>query len=244
MPCAGRPVAPRTKLRQQQVDVAARGRELRLQQHAGEERAEEAARARPGRRLRRSSACSAGRLGARRSSRATGEYAGAERRSAASAARSPQRPDAARASVSGDRARDAAAGSTTRCARPSCRTTGAGPEPAELQGGQVEVRGPRIAGVEHLEAAVDDEAVDPLGAQPPTGVRRRPRARARRSPAAARRTAADSPARPAPTTTTSARDGGGTGTEPRRSRRGRHERRRPVDNAGGRSAATVLRSPA
>ena len=46
----------------------------------------------------------------------------------------------------------------------------AGPEPAHLQRGDVEVGDPRVAGVQHLEAAVDDEAVDPLGRQPPAGV--------------------------------------------------------------------------
>jgi hypothetical protein len=45
-----------------------------------------------------------------------------------------------------------------------------GPEPAEVERRQVQVRGARVARVQHLEAAVDDEPVDPFGRQPATDV--------------------------------------------------------------------------
>lgn len=44
---------------------------------------------------------------------------------------------------------------------------GSGFEVAEAEPFEVEVGDPRIAGVEDLEPLVDDEAVDPLGRQPP-----------------------------------------------------------------------------
>ena len=43
---------------------------------------------------------------------------------------------------------------------------GAGEEPAQLERVQIEVGRPRVAGVQDLEAAVDEEAVDPVGRQP------------------------------------------------------------------------------
>ena len=43
-------------------------------------------------------------------------------------------------------------------------------EPAEFERVQVQVGGAGIAGVEHLEAPVDDEAVDAFGGQPPADV--------------------------------------------------------------------------
>ena len=110
------------------------------------------------------------------------------------------------------------------------------PEPPQIEGGQVEVGGhPRVAGVEHLEAAVDDEAVDPLGGS--AGHRRGTPASSTCTshPAAARRVAADSPASPAPTTTTSARDGGGTASTCS-SRARSWTSARPVDNLGGEPA--------
>ena len=74
---------------------------------------------------------------------------------------------------------------------------GAALEPAQPQGVEVEVGGPRVAGVEHLEAAVDDEPVDPLGGQPAAGVAARLEhvdVDARRRPAGWPRTGPASPA--------------------------------------------------
>ncbi|SDF53293.1 hypothetical protein SAMN05660662_2526 [Blastococcus aurantiacus] len=84
--------------------------------------------------------------------------------------------------------------------------TGAGEEPAQLEGGRVEIGDPRIARVEHLEPAVEEEAVDPVGRQPAPDVLCAFQD-ATSQPAAASRVAVDRPARPAPITTTSARAG-------------------------------------
>ena len=124
---------------------------------------------------------------------------------------------------------------------------GAAPEPAEVQrGAGPGRRHPRIAGVEHLEPAVDQEAVDPLGGQP--AARRAPAASSTwtSQPAAASRVATDSPARPAPTTTTSARAGSGMAPTLASAARRRlvpaaADAPVPVDNAGGGAAVSSYR---
>ena len=203
MPCAGSPIAPRTKLRQQQVQVAAGGRQLGLEQDAGEERTEEALhrgrRPTPARR----SASSAVRSGAAAAGTRAGRRPGARRRRAR-----PSRsdPPSGAVSVSGTppgRWR----GSTTRWARPSdpehgaaARTSrgrarrGRGPRPADSRCSAPGSRGRRRS------RRCRSVASRPPACSPASST-------CTSQPAACRRTAADSPARPAPTTTTSARAG-------------------------------------
>lgn len=166
-PAGGQPDAAAHEAAPQQVQVAARGVQPVLEQDAGEEGAEEAlehrtAQAGPLQRL-------GGGAFRRGEQPRHGEVARAQRERGQRRLL-PQRADR------GGRRRRQGRGPATRVddgVRPAVDPhPRAGEEPAEVQRRQVEVGHPRVAGVEHLEAAVDDEPVDPLGRQPAAGVLR------------------------------------------------------------------------
>jgi hypothetical protein len=149
----------------EQVEVAAGGRQLRLEQDSGEEGAEEplhrgVAHAGGPQRLRRAA------LGAPQEGR-HGAVGGTQRE------RGECRllPDGAERRghrVEGGRGVSAWIGHPVDAvADPDHRPGG---EPAQVERVEIEIGRPRVAGVEDLEAAVDDEAVDAIGGQPPAGV--------------------------------------------------------------------------
>ena len=167
IPAAGSPIRPRTKLRHKQVEVAARRRQLGLEQDAREERAEEAFQARRRRGPPTPQRLLCGALGPAQQpvDRCVSRPGPRTRR----ALPSPGRTRSVRVTMPGAAdGRDAAGrrrdGHVRRPGRSRRGRTSRG------RGRQVEVGGAGIAGVEHLEAPVDDETVDALSGQPSSGV--------------------------------------------------------------------------